>query len=121
MIKANELRIGNWVRFINKTLQVFPGTIEDCQRANDTDSPFKYEPIPLTPEILERCGFHKHNYAWVQEDFTENNSRFYFSIWSIDDVSFKYNSAEVDLELNSSHQLQNLHYALYGRELQFKS
>lgn len=47
-MKANELRIGNWV--LNDTQYII-------KNGYDIDFAHIYKPIPLTPEILLKCGF----------------------------------------------------------------
>lgn len=78
MIKANELRIGNWVLVCGVEIVIFsmaPTTNGRTWGFNlfDGEMPSFYdyecEPIPLTPEILERCGFEKKNEDGV-ETFT---------------------------------------------------
>lgn len=80
MIKSNELRVGNLVKFgIIQKITMMVNTIHkdgiNEEFSNDEDYPesepfrqiWKYEeldPIPLTPEILGRCGF---------EDYDEYN------------------------------------------------
>ena len=64
MIHANELRIGNWVKSAVKIdiadyktpdfMQVGVMMLRDCIYYKDN---WAFEPIPLSPEILEKCGF----------------------------------------------------------------
>lgn len=56
MIKANELRIGNKIkRKSNENIcTVNWGIIKDFDLHEDVSD---YEPIRLTPQILEKCGF----------------------------------------------------------------
>jgi hypothetical protein len=80
MIQASELRIGNWlhykVDYYHPTLEIqikhdkfeqvdtidYDHLLTDqlpdsyCINHNDRKN---YYPIPLTPEILEKCGFKK--------------------------------------------------------------
>lgn len=60
MINANELRIGNWVRhtntFANPLMQVIA---KDFSNELSGDEFPQFDPIPLTPEVLEACGFKK--------------------------------------------------------------
>lgn len=118
MIKANELRLGNWL--IDKDGKLFKVTsIDDgsCDGWINGVSEFRIlahlNPIPLTPEILEKCGF-----------FTPNGYN--------ESVKYKRN-VMLDLhrgkillrdnrliELTTLHQLQNLHFALTGEELIYK-
>lgn len=66
MIKASELRIGNWVRRLNNTnfLKVVMIDIDGSVKFDGLDEHLfdlyenqGIEPIPLTPEILEKCRF----------------------------------------------------------------
>lgn len=53
-MKATELMIGDWVRVpseLNRYMRI--------RSTFDMDSAILYEPIPLTPEILEKNGFIK--------------------------------------------------------------
>src|SRR6478736_6198624 len=52
MINANELRIGNWVSFPMDVGVAYAKMAFIDNADNDT-----IYPIPLTPEILEMCGF----------------------------------------------------------------
>ena len=74
MIAANELRIGNWFQqdaSNNNTISRF-FTVDEIKRygvrstyiRQDTNQPHtslfsldSIHPIPITPEILEKCGF----------------------------------------------------------------
>ena len=60
-MKANELRIGNWVNeFDKQTGEMKPIQIDYdwfYSAASSNDFERNYYPIPLTPEILEKCGF----------------------------------------------------------------
>lgn len=62
MIKANELRLGNWVKYDNRYFQIH--SIADVFPTLNTDE-FgigvvdynNISPVELTPEILEAAGF----------------------------------------------------------------
>lgn len=55
MINVNELRIGNLVvTDIGSTVPIRGGGINAIEQGQ-----LKVYPIPLTPEILEKCGFEK--------------------------------------------------------------
>jgi len=132
MIYANELRIGNWIKDRGgKQWQ-----IDSWESQNKVASKMPYsgelfgmsiyghplteevdylQPIPLTPEILEKCGFEKDNDGIY--------SKLGFMFW-LDDIGV------MQLALNYSpicnapckyvHQLQNLIHALTGEEITFK-
>ena len=144
-VKANELRIGNFVKcsrvqtdvfcvivgFFKETFdgQVFIKypykNMHDLPDENEVCEPIRtIFPIPLTPEILEKCGF-------VQLDTEMSGCR----VWDIpnthwrvamsyrDETCFKLWHRQVSpptwrlAEFESLHQLQNLYFALTGTEL----
>lgn len=58
MVAANELRIGNWVLRSGHTVQVAGISNEGILLEYGDTFRFEYiQPIPLTPEILEKAGF----------------------------------------------------------------
>lgn len=118
MIKANELRIGNWIYDVRHKCNV---QIEEIEPSWLHD----YEPIPLTREILEQFGFEKmlgqgDGYAYMKNNFElwKGNGWEYFnySITGREDDGIN----EPNVDVASVHQLQNLYFALTGKELEFK-
>lgn len=70
-------------------------------------------PIPLTPELLERAGFVKQFGYWQRHEPHFDM----FSIWEYDnDFEVILNDTLVT-RVAHLHQLQNLYYALTGEEL----
>ena len=131
-MKATELRIGNWLidkRYThdseNGRFKVHVRDLQyltDIKESNECD----FEPIPLTEEILLKCGFKKTEeyYAADEENvdvytigcfdiaFIDNE----YKLWiSIDEDSY-YNFAWT--EIKYLHQLQNIYFALTGQELE---
>ena len=110
MIQANELRIGNYVFPFDDKEQLF----FDCVKVspNDFKDTQNLAPIPLTEEWLVKFGFDEIS-------ITNDNVR----RWIIDG----YIAVELEgnvftfrnnrLILKSVHQLQNLYFALTGKEL----
>ena len=89
---ASELRIGNWVSWDEE----------------------KLTPIPLTEEILLKCGFEKDRFG--------NYSLGLFELLYNDIIGFRF-SMEGQWcyeEIKYLHQLQNLFYSLCGKELEIK-
>lgn len=149
MIKAKELRIGNlveeevlgMVRIISILSDVVcvacknmktDRSIEDLDYSLNLKS---VKPIPLTPEILERCGLSKTlgelsigGVPCAQFNFPSE----FFSILTQDakdrnlfHLNFHYVCDESNEEQNLKsvkylHELQNLTYALTGQELSIK-
>lgn len=117
-MEAGELRIGNFIAIygtIGKPdgwaiLQVNAGHIQQCVK-----NPEKFQPCPILKNILIECGF------------SEARSTFYFRGV---EVFFTGDKVEVSLGIGSHyedtekldhikhiHQLQNLWFSVYGKEL----
>ena len=98
-----ELRIGNWVHFENKsTAGDFQMDVDDFNNDNLT-------PIPLTEEWLVKFGFKTDN----RDDFTIYHNK--YTTFIMQDGRY-YFSAPVYC-FKHVHQLQNLYFALTGKEL----
>lgn len=116
-MKANELRVGNWYKqlstgYFTQVSLFLLGEIADDESYLDY-----IQPIPTTPEILEKSGFVK-----------DNNSHYGGYLIPISDVEniriikdesgwhwpiYGYRKANVHF----LHQLQNLYFSLVGEEL----
>ncbi len=120
MIQAEELRIGNWITTIINDNWI---KVDKISKQSVKDGFFylinefiqdHVHPIPLTPEILEGCGFKPEG---LQCDFSNNEI-------DLDktDNGFKvsFNGSMEGVELKYLHQLQNLYFALTGKELEIK-
>ena len=132
MINANELRIGNWFQqdaSNNNAISRF-FTVDEIKRygvrstyiRQDTNQPHtslfsldSIHPIPLTPEILEKCGFvmHKTSQLWRKDNFYLHHY-----LVSDNEYCFKY-SDFTSSSIQYLHQLQNLYFALCGEELNY--
>ena len=117
MINANELRIGNWINYLDIN-GVNPAQIEIDDFINlkeDGEKDFPFTPIPLTPEILEKCGFvmHKTSQLWRKDNFYLHHY-----LVSDNEYCFKY-SDFTSSSIQYLHQLQNLYFALCGEELNY--
>lgn len=115
-MKANELRIGNWV-------------YSPSHKSNykiiklDFDSEINAEPIPLTEEWLVKFGFEKDvDNSFVLDSlaiFTDKRLKENVFIQTKTNRSFAGGQWVVlnDLKLQHVHQLQNLYFALTNEEL----
>lgn len=133
-MKANELRIGNYVFHKENVLRI-TNIIDFCVNMefgeqsgerNDEIDIDEISPIPLTPELLEKCGFKKGNICYnngysielLKTDFYLRPSYEGGFYWG-----FNESKQKKDCELNDVksihylHQLQNFYYALIGEEL----
>jgi len=117
MIQANELRIGNLVNILHPISKkwnferIKAKTIANIEHNPNHDLIVNnIEPIPLTPEILEKCGF---KFTDNGEDFNTWENK--IEIWQHDE-GFCHSYA-FGGEVNYLHQLQNLFQCLCGEEL----
>lgn len=117
-MKAQELRIGNWVW---NDVQNLPVKVDirilNQQYSADRGIGRSWNPIPLTEEILLKCGFVRRGITsnngskltLHHKDYMYTNGRVYWNSWCI-----------LDSIPEHLHQLQNLYYALTGEELEVK-
>lgn len=113
MVKANELRIGNWI--FDRTFSDFGSpSLKPIQvdanliKTIDLEGGKYHRNIPLTPEILEQCGFEKCSCNGYKHELIHLGMN--------DKKILYYKSAP----LKYLHQLQNLAYALRGEELVYQ-
>lgn len=120
MIKASELRIGNWVNLRGDNMQVDGGDIYDLQDSENLDD---WNPVPITPEILEQCGFERNGERykifctenhWLELHLKTGLASFCFGF----SKNKKDDSVLIGNRFEFIHQLQNLYFALTGEELQ---
>jgi hypothetical protein len=115
MIAANELRIGNW--YVNQWGEYLQVDADLFGSDNLESYPI---PIPLTPEILEKCGFEKDNsskYGGYLIGIGEGEK---IRIVNDESIGWHYplNGYRRPIT-NYLHQLQNLYFALTGEELNY--
>lgn len=124
MIQANELRIGNWVEWVFPNRNNQPNKFQFCEiesirtsLVGVLGSAYGYDqiqPIPLTPEILEKCGFEFDTITFSKSYLLLAEGDNGFDVWVGGLSKVKLNP------INYLHQLQNLYFALTGEELTFK-
>lgn len=122
MIKHTEVRIGNWINQLGWT-QVDAGLLMD---ANDCDGVIYADPIPLTEDILKKCGFvesagFRSAGFMVIRGIVGMDIQFYISLksgkYGIEDISCE--TAYIYFNEMFLHQLQNLVFALTGKEIEY--
>lgn len=125
MIQANQLRIGNWILKDGKYFQIIYGINKKYVYGLDSEILDSHinkselnnlHPIPLTEEILLKCGFDNGYEITIKI----GRKKIVFN-WSIKIVSTGYRSGwycEKYRNIKYLHQLQNLIFALTGKELE---
>jgi hypothetical protein len=129
MIKPEELRIANLLKTSSKSLnyaeiatvrKIEPEVIffEELWAG---EYPSGIDGIPLTPEWLEKAGF-KYAEGFFADDYTKRPITLYNNPfkegWTVENL-FGQQITEDILVIQYVHQLQNLYYALTGKELEF--
>lgn len=120
MVKANELMIGNYVLDVepyNDFVKVQPHHI--ARLVENTGH--VYRPIPLTPEILEKCGFVFNEKGNLGLEFPARMALI-FNKGNVGELDFAQDNNRISFKfghIKYLHQLQNLYFALTGLELDF--
>jgi hypothetical protein len=117
MIKANELRFGNYI-YAHGCTWNFDTTdyrYYDC----DTEGFPDFEAIPLTSEILKAADF-----AEVQWSFFVHYTRvlvgYEFRLDYVSEGEYHWIEGNTNVPIYYVHQLQNLYFILTGTELELQ-
>lgn len=110
-MEANQCRLNNIVNYRGQITTLTKNEMVHFYRFSEF-----YEPIPLTEEILLKCGFEKYSEGnFVLGNFilsyltTDENFEFEYKVSGIDSWLLK--------DIKYLHQLQNLYFALTNEEL----
>ena len=132
MIQVHELRIGNYV-LINGTCQQVNsisagsdlpdtaliaycvGEVEESEHCTSTT----VQPLPLSREILAGCGFEFHSHFKFFQKKTDERGTDMEINQDYDIIDFM--RRPLVKKLGSLHQLQNIYFALKGKELKFSN
>lgn len=121
MIDIRELRIGNYVYLQNsktpyKITEIGYSEIEHPRyevSGISSGAVFRtyvenLNPIPLTEELLLKCGFEKHKWGIIT---------YYNPLLELD-ADFHLKSVDCNIQVKYLHKLQNLYFDLTGQELE---
>ncbi len=140
MIKAEELRIGNYIKCANTLFRVTDINKTMCSAEPITEGDIlfgrdKFKPVPINPAILQIAGFKKttkqhslhpnkavfenenlicviQSKVWLKEESApENPYLYFFYITGLE--------GSVCFRKEFLHELQNLFFALASKELEF--
>jgi hypothetical protein len=125
-MKASELRIGNYVKFDNYEDEYYKVSGCDISELSDELIDLNASPIQLTEEWLLMFGFIRHHYDYANDVIYIKN----IADNEIDNAEFEWGVYPNELgsgiqiknrkSLKYVHQLQNLYFALTGKELVVK-
>jgi len=123
-LQANELRIGNLLMYGNRMAVVSAifkshfrcESLEQIDFGNSLQSNF--QPIPLTPEILEKCGFDNDDNDFLNT--IDERSSLHINLEKQRTLIESYDGIIKLNNIKHLHQLQNLYFALTGEELEYK-
>lgn len=132
-MKANELRIGNYVDLLGNFVK-----IECISKLPMRDSMYwlkcidyvdtkiiHFKPIPLTEEWLVKLGFsekdHEHIDYIPETYFSIKSEIGIMNINSCFEFTLDYGGEFSSSKIKYVHQLQNLYFALTGEELTIKN
>jgi hypothetical protein len=107
-MKAEELRIGNWVYFNGVEVKIDLDSFHGIATYDCLDS---YNPIPLTKDWLIRFGFEGTELMIAKGNFIYhkgNKTLTWFGVMLLNSL------------WDEVHKFQNLHFALTGEELELK-
>jgi len=118
-LKAIELRIGNYYQENGTYYKTTPNDIINLIRCEASKTESDMQPVPLTEDILLKCGFKKDGKSYCigywDCDFTlEQYSDEVFYMVNVSE-SLKFGP-----EIRYLHQLQNIYFALEEEELEVK-
>ena len=122
-IKQNELRIGNMLNYWieeDKSYHVSFMDWQDLRNISEDEIDFNkwHNPIPLTEDILLKCGFKNADFGLIiiTKNKTQINLVGIDGQWSVG-LSGPFGLVQPCF-VQSLHQLQNLYFALIGNELE---
>jgi hypothetical protein len=128
-MKANELRIGNFIKYNNEQIGIVSGIQEFLfnngkvainQRIDIFYHIENINPIALTEEILLKCGFKDNNYSLDLKLGTKKITFNWYSRIVLTGVRNGYYCQKYK-HIKYLHQLQNLYFALTGKELEYEN
>ena len=121
-MKANELRIGNWIEQSGKHYQLDENSLIDVLEYWKINKMCLHNSIPLTEEWLLKFGFVKERGSYIMG---VHQSRFSglmkFKFDPLIQWVFSVGKYKDITRVKFVHELQNLYFALTGEELTIKT
>lgn len=123
-MKATEVRIGNYVYNTKGEVDKVNVSALEYLLLEGDKSTCQVKPIPLTEDMLKKCGFKQDNYnGYFYMDICDTIfylrtgfvGGFYWGF--IDSMNDEYSELSDANSIFYLHQLQNLYFVLTGEEL----
>lgn len=128
-MKANELRVGNWVRYCDNNYQIQQIIKRNGKYALIFENLYhgvwidEVEKIELTEDVLLKCGFELiYDGYYTRELYLIQDTRFDFLInkQNFELSELVYIGDTYYRNVRYLHELQNLYYAITKEELEVK-
>lgn len=129
MIKANELRLGNFVwdivsgewMVVDELGENIGATIINRDKYPLPDG-WKMGPIPITSEVLKKFGFVCFDRSWRLDAFNIVENGRWVNGDPIEEIKYMVYKTGIGaiVEVKTLHHLQNLYFALTQEELNIK-
>ena len=125
MIEPKELRIGNYISIEDNIVKIGLQAIIDIDNSKKQNKNLiRFEPIPITKEILKEMEFEHDTGFWYRKMFPKRRN-------SIKGIIYNYKTNELIIGYDNDwlnvkrtyqylHNLQNIIYDLSGFELEIK-
>jgi hypothetical protein len=121
-MKSTDLRIGNLIEYhvfdeLDNPQSQWVENLVDLDDLEAIDGSENYRPMEITKDILNRFGFEADGpgWYWLNE---ENRLTTVGFAYGMDNNIFEFEGLEITMQY--VHQLQNLYFALTGKELENK-
>lgn len=112
-MKVQELRVGNYVYYVDEDANEIPLCVDLNDICNiECDLSDSYKPIPLTEEWLVNLGFNK----FPNQKIYDRDDFWYCRLRNGNEWHFE----DLECIVKYVNQLQNLYFALTGKELEIK-
>jgi hypothetical protein len=118
MLNAQELRIGNYIKYEDGSVEHVSELVLTADHHLINDMTGAYSPLPLTKDLLVKLGFTLTGVSFATL-YTSPDSRIVIKFEGVDETPVFFQGVCIAW-VKYVHQLQNLYFALTGEELTLK-
>jgi hypothetical protein len=120
-MKANELRLTNLVFLDDAITEIGITQLMNFafwEKNEQEYYPNRWKPIPLTPQMYEKCGFTRVDNHSIKDRYFWSGYNGFTLLYDLDSESAKYFPLDAVAEIKYVHELQNMYFALTKKELE---